>query len=92
MRIFDAHCDTLSLICDSGGTLKNNSFHFDLTRAGNEHRQIFACFISPEYSQNAMSRFLSLANVYRKSNIDGILSIEGADMIVNSVVSTGRNA
>ncbi len=81
MRIFDAHCDTLSLICDSGGTLKNNSFHFDLTRAGNEHRQIFACFISPEYSQNAMSRFLSLANVYRKSNIDGILSIEGADMI-----------
>ncbi len=83
MRIFDAHCDTLSIICDNGGSLYKNNYNFDIVRSGNEYTQIFACYISPEYSKSAMSRFLSLANIYKKSNVSAILSIEGSDMIEN---------
>ncbi|MBR5270554.1 MAG: dipeptidase [Clostridia bacterium] len=81
MRIFDAHCDTLCKVCDGNGTLTHNSYQFDLTRAGKDYMQIFACFISPEYSKNAMQRFLSLAEIFNNSNASGILSVEGADMI-----------
>ncbi len=83
MRIFDAHCDTLSVICDNGGSLYNNKYHFDTARSGDNYTQIFACFISPEHSKNAMSRFLSLIDLYKKSNVNAILGIEGADMIEN---------
>ena len=88
MKTFDAHCDTLCRILDEGETLENNTFHIDLKRLGENHTQIFACFISPEYSKEALDRFLELAHIFHKNGERGILSIENGDLITSLSVIT----
>ncbi|MCH5212078.1 MAG: membrane dipeptidase [Oscillospiraceae bacterium] len=85
-KIFDAHCDTLCMIADHGGDIKCNSYNIDKERMSRyiSYIQIFACFIAPEYSNNAMERFIQLADVFDKQDFSGItpiLSIEGGDML-----------
>lgn len=85
-KIFDAHCDTLSQLADNGGSLEKNSYNIDKGRMLNYrgYTQVFACFISPEYSENAMKRCNRLMDIFDECDFDGIraiLSIEGADMI-----------
>ena len=48
--LFDAHCDTVLMRCLFGGTLRKNSGHVDLERAGEYRRyaQFFALFGQPE--------------------------------------------
>ena len=85
-KIFDAHCDTLCMIADHGGDIKSNGYNVDTERMSRyiSYTQIFACFIAPEYSHNAMERFIQLADLFDNqdfSEITPILSIEGGDMI-----------
>lgn len=54
--VFDLHCDTaLAMLGENffaEGTLRNNSFHIDLERAGelSGYAQCFACFTTPKYN------------------------------------------
>ena len=48
MRLFDLHCDTLSVCFDKGETLRHNTAHIDLVR-GQQYdawMQIFAVWVS----------------------------------------------
>lgn len=83
--IFDAHCDTLCELFDNNQSIKNNKFHIDTNRMSKykNYTQVFACFIAPEYKNCAMERFMNLTDVFYSEKIDGILSIEGAEMITN---------
>ncbi len=85
-EIFDAHCDTLCCLCDKGGTLETNTYNIDKTRMSDyrDYTQVFACFISPEYYNDPMSRFNALYDTYKKQNFAGItpiLSLEGGEPI-----------
>ncbi len=84
--IFDAHCDTLCMIADNGGDFIKNQYNADKTRMlkYKSYTQVFACFISPEYHENAMARFKQLADCYDSQDFSGIspiLSVEGGEMI-----------
>ena len=48
--LFDGHCDTVCLCCQSGGGFGRNTYHVDLERAGKYRRyaQFFALFGQPE--------------------------------------------
>lgn len=50
MDIFDGHCDTVLLRCLQGGSLRKNTGHLDLERAGEYRRyaQFFTLFGQPE--------------------------------------------
>lgn len=84
--IFDAHCDTLCMLVDNGGDIIKNSYNADKTRMleYKSYTQVFACFIAPEYRDNAMMRFNRLADCFHEQNFSGItpiLSVEGGEMI-----------
>lgn len=82
-RVFDAHCDTLSLIADGASEERCD---FTAADAGmyRGYTQVFACFIAPRYRECAMDRFDMLAGIFDSLELGGvrsILSVEGADMI-----------
>lgn len=84
--IFDAHCDTLCLLNDNDkSSLAANQFHIDKKRMMQykKYTQIFACFIAPEYRSCAMERFMELCDTFYLNKCEGILSIEGAEMITS---------
>lgn len=59
MTVFDAHCDTLQKITDSGEDLLHNSYHVDIERIiemQNKYVQVFAAFINKE--QDVLPPFL----------------------------------
>ena len=81
--VFDAHCDTLSLIADGASEER-----CDFTIAGAEryrgYTQVFACFIAPEHRENSMERFERIADCFdrlRRGRVRAVLSVESADMI-----------
>ena len=82
-KIFDAHCDTLCKLNDLGGSAEENDFHIDIKRMSKykKYTQVFACFIAPEYRSCAFERFAELADTFYESIPNGILSIEGGNMI-----------
>ncbi|MGN0181701.1 MAG: dipeptidase [Candidatus Ornithomonoglobus sp.] len=85
-EIFDAHCDTLCMIANSGGNIIKNKYNIDKTRMlrYNKYTQVFACFIAPEHRNMAMERFNRLADIFDAQDFDGItplLSVEGGEMI-----------
>ena len=84
-KIFDAHCDTLCLLNDNNASIAKNSFNIDRERMGKykAYTQIFACFIDPVYKNCAMERFIELSDAFYSQNINGILSIEGGEMITS---------
>ena len=83
--IFDAHCDTLYLLNDNNASIEKNSFNIDRERMRKykAYTQIFACFIDPVYKNCAMERFIELSDTFYSQNINGILSIEGGEMITS---------
>lgn len=83
--IFDAHCDTLSVMLDTKQDFSHNSCNIDLKRQNsyNSYTQIFACFISPEYRGCALERCINMIDLFHKQGINGLLSIEGGDMITS---------
>lgn len=60
MSIIDLHCDTISSIYKSGESLRQNSAHFDLERAGQAdvRVQVFAMFASPLEGANTLRHIL----------------------------------
>ena len=84
-KIFDAHCDTLCLLNDNDASIISNGFHIDKTRMEKykKYTQIFACFIDPIYKGSAMERFMELSDTFYSQNIDGILSVENAEMVTS---------
>ena len=85
-KIFDAHCDTLCRLADLGGTISKNTYNVDIesTTGYESYTQVFACFIAPEYDDNAKDRFKKLKECYDMQNFRGIrpmLSLEGGMMI-----------
>lgn len=83
--IFDAHCDTLSLMLDTAQEFSHNNCNIDLERQSgyNHYTQIFACFIAPEYRGCALKRCMNMIDLFHRQGIHGILSIEGGDMITS---------
>ena len=83
--IFDAHCDTLSVMLDTNQKFLNNRCDIDLERQRlyNSYIQIFACFIAPEYRSCALERCINMIDLFHNQGICGILSIEGGDMITS---------
>lgn len=84
--IFDAHCDTLSAMQDSGQSFLKNTLNTDKLRMSeyNKYTQAFACFIPPEYRDTAMDRFNALCSLFYNTDFDGIdafLTVEGGEMI-----------
>ncbi len=84
--IFDAHCDTLSRLCDKGGKIEQNPYNVDIARMSEyrSYTQIFACFIAPEFHNDAMARFKKLRECYISQDFSGIkpiLSLEGGEVI-----------
>ncbi len=84
-KIFDAHCDTLCLLNDNNASIEKNSFNIDKKRMEKykAYTQIFACFIDTIYKNTAMERFIELSDTFYSQNINGILSIEGGEMITS---------
>lgn len=83
--VFDAHCDTLSYLLDFHEDFKSNNAMLDSSRMKiyNHYTQIFACFISPEYRICALERCINMIDIFHQQNINGILSIEGGEMITS---------
>ncbi len=65
---FDAHCDTLEKLTDSGAELRKNSFHVDLERLKlfNGYIQVFAAFVDKESWDSPFKRAMSLVDTYHK--------------------------
>lgn len=81
--VFDAHCDTLSLIAD-GTDADNCAFTACGADTYGSYTQVFACFISPRESDCAMERFMQIAGLFDELDFGKtkkLLSVEGADMI-----------
>lgn len=67
MIIFDAHADTATRLLDENKSLFQNDLHIDLKRLSkNQHMQVFAIFISPEYKSSAMNRVNSIVANFLK--------------------------
>ena len=83
--VFDAHCDTLSLMLDTNQGFLHNTCMLDKERMDKykSYNQIFACFIAPEYRSCALERCLAMTDLFRQYKISGILSIEGGSMITS---------
>lgn len=84
-KIFDAHCDTLCALCDNNASFEKNSFNIDKQRMEDyeKYTQVFACWIDPIYKNNAMERFIELSDEFYTKGINGILSVEGGEMITS---------
>ncbi len=84
--VFDAHCDTLCKVIDSGKRLEKNDCQVDIERmsAYKSYTQTFACFIDPVYRSCAMERCLKLIDAYHRFAPKGsVLSIEGGEPITS---------
>lgn len=83
--VFDAHCDTLSYLLDSGECFQKNNGMLDRNRLSKYKRYtpVFACFISPEHRQSAMNRCIAMSDIFHNEQIEGILSVEGGEMITS---------
>lgn len=84
--IFDAHCDTLCRVCDSGGTFLKNSYNTDITRMKDykSYIQVYAMYIAPDYYGNPKKRMADLYRVYSNSDFSSVtplLSLEGGEVI-----------
>ena len=68
MRIFDAHCDTLSEMYSKKQNFAKNNLHLDLARMEKYDRytQVFAVFIPPEQKSRAKKYFNELAALFYK--------------------------
>ncbi|MBQ2932820.1 MAG: dipeptidase [Clostridia bacterium] len=66
--LFDAHCDTISAICDTRQELFENTCHIDLKKMSkNQHIQFFASFIDAKNdSLSPFKRANQLINYYYK--------------------------
>ncbi len=56
MTIFDAHCDTVQKITDFGGSIRKNSYHWDIERINKQkidYVQVFAAFINKKTDKDA---------------------------------------
>ncbi len=66
--IFDAHCDTLTKLCDCGGSLEKNSYQVDLQRLlkrENGSIQVFAAFVDKKNDiLTPKNRAINLINTY----------------------------
>ena len=84
-KIFDAHCDTLCRLCDENASFDENEFNVDKKRMDgyDSYTQVFACWIDPIYKDRAMERFIELSDEFYTKNVNGILSIEGGEMITS---------
>ena len=85
-KIFDAHCDTLCCLCDSGGTIAENTYNIDKKRMLEyvKYTQVFACFIAPRFYDDPKARFDALYKTYLAQDFAGItpvLSLEGGEVI-----------
>ena len=83
--VFDAHCDTLSYLLDSGEKFQVNNGMLDRFRLNRYKRYTpaFACFISPKYRSCALERCLKMISMFHNDYYPGILSIEGGEMITS---------
>ena len=73
--VFDAHCDTASVLLDSRGKLFENSFQLDLKRIkalNVPFVQVFAAFVTKD---NANKRAKDIINYYHHlmKNTEGIM-------------------
>lgn len=84
-RIFDAHCDTLSLLHDTGGSFERNRYCIDARRMRGymSYTQVFACYTPPQFRSCAYERCLEMIDLFHTSGMSGILSIEGGEPIVS---------
>lgn len=83
IRIFDAHCDTASALWETGGSLRKNCGHVDLSRAAEYggYLQFFAIFTEfPDYHE----KYLRILD-YLKRQL-----AENADLV--SFCKTGEDA
>lgn len=65
MKYFDAHCDTITKIMETGEALIKNTCHIDIERGSqlNGYIQTFAAFIDPEfYGKGAKQRAIDIIN------------------------------
>ncbi len=65
-EIFDAHCDTMSVLVDTDKALYKNNLHIDAERMGkySAYTQVFAAFVSPKYSENPTKRTLDIIDKF----------------------------
>lgn len=68
MLIVDGHCDTLSRIAESGGSIRKNKYHSDIERMLNFDGfvQFFACFVPPEIGPSSYDYTLKLISLFNK--------------------------
>ena len=68
MFIADLHCDTISLLFQSGEPLLHNSAHFDLERASSAgiRLQVFALFVSPAEGSNMLRQVLKQMDYFHE--------------------------
>jgi len=75
MRIFDAHCDTVSELYSKKQEFAKNNLHIDLMRMKKYegYTQVFAIFTSPENRENAKEYELRLIKLfYEQMNKNGV--------------------
>ena len=84
--VFDAHCDTLSYLLDSGESFQNNNGMVDRLRLDKYKRYTlaYACFISPKYRSCALDRCNKMISKFNTEHCPGILTIEGGEMITST--------
>ncbi len=93
MTFVDAHCDTITTIMKTGGTLKSNTGHIDIDRLKkyDSFVQFFAAFISPEQAKmGALRRTLDIIDkLYREIEINknDIMLCRNYNDIVNAINS-----
>lgn len=86
--VFDAHCDTLSLMLETAGKVSENTFQTDARRMAlyKSYTQVFACF-TPSYMRGrSLERCLEMIDLFYAGGMKGILSIEGGECITSPAV------
>lgn len=82
-HIFDAHCDTLSLLVDGNEDIQTE---YNAMRNYRGYTQVYACFIPPWHKNCALERCLEMIDLFHRKNMHGIISIEGAEMVTSLAV------
>ncbi|NLB51575.1 MAG: membrane dipeptidase [Syntrophomonadaceae bacterium] len=94
MKKADLHCDTISLLLTRQENLKNNSCHFDISRARQAEIaiQVFALFSKPDDSNQVLRQILKQMEKYFREiedNRDSLYTILNFDDI-NSPVNYSK--
>lgn len=94
MKIIDMHCDTISCLLDSVGSLSENTLHIDIKRMSeyDGYIQFFAAFLAPEYRERGRQRCFDIINKLYKETDDSRIQLCRSSADSDNALAAGKSA